>query len=308
MVDKTETEIKIMKKELYLHKEFLSDIKKNQDPKLSKKILEEIVNNLDHSSNNKNDHKYKGLEDGWIRYLSKGSNAFRLIFFKKREKIIYYRVGNHDIEKRVSFPKEFDNNIVKINKNSDNEPFNDDNEMTRPNTILNNHSERAIFSSVCGRANIDHKAIYIISAYFEPSMLDRGTHMGGVFDKMAQATNDINILVRADEFKKFENYWKQFEQRGFNLFFLKDLHSKIYLFINRNNNFNKKNNIQNLGIIGSSNFTYPGINRERKGNYETNYSIDIKKIQELENEVIGLISKSDDYRSLLNKSKIKSKL
>jgi Cdc6-like AAA superfamily ATPase len=51
------------------------------------------------------------VKDAWIRYVSRGRTAYRIIYIKHDDSIYLYRAGDHSIEDRLAKPKKLDNTI-----------------------------------------------------------------------------------------------------------------------------------------------------------------------------------------------------
>ena len=55
---------------LHLMKEFLQDLKEADDPKFVRHVLNHTLSEEGSFKPDRNDHRYDGLDDAWIRYVS----------------------------------------------------------------------------------------------------------------------------------------------------------------------------------------------------------------------------------------------
>ena len=100
--------------EIKLHRRFIEDLNGLKDGTHFRQIILAVLDQISGEHNNKNDHRYKGVKDAWIRYVSRGNTALRIVYFQREEGIIFYRGGTHDIEDSVSKPSLTVNDLVDI--------------------------------------------------------------------------------------------------------------------------------------------------------------------------------------------------
>jgi hypothetical protein len=98
---------------IYLTPEFISDLLTTNDKSFLQRVLKSVFDAKADFRVGDGDHRYKGIEDAWIRKVSGGSSAYRLIYIRKNNDIYLYRAGQHSIEDNLAAPKSLDSSIAK---------------------------------------------------------------------------------------------------------------------------------------------------------------------------------------------------
>ena len=262
---------------LRLHRLFVEDLLGHGDASFPKRVLKHIFDEFSGVSNSMNDHRYHGVPDAWIRYLSRGNTAYRIIYINDGGERIFFRCGNHDVEDEVQPPGDLAS-VVEIEVVDD-----EIEEMTGPLTFLSNHRRPLLYGALLRRRLIPNKSVYLISPYIDPTMLYRGSRVGKVLDAICADGADVKVISSAERVWEFERLWKDLEARGIEMVFLERLHAKIYLFVTDHDHYHHLSTTASLGVVGSSNLTKKGISDEMtKGNLETNYSVAESNIAGLE--------------------------
>jgi len=276
---------------VYIYKKFFDDIIGHGDATFARRIVSCIRDEVAGSANVANDHRYEGIENAWIRYVSRGQTGYRIIYIKDDGNTLFYRCGSHDVEDRLRGPSDNDD-VVALDILDD-----EKGEMTKPLTILSNHETPLLYGAILNRKLIPNKNVYLISPFIDEDLLYRGTRMGGVLDAMVRDGAEVVIITSTNNLIKFEKLWRDLEARRVEVMFLRELHSKIYLFITNSDYDHDTANTPSLGIVGSSNLTKYGVSEElHKGNYETNYSVAEQSIDDLERTAMKYYMQSLDYR------------
>ncbi|MGV8922345.1 MAG: hypothetical protein ACOH1L_03205 [Thermomonas sp.] len=282
-------------KSVLLHRLFVEDLLGNGDASFAKRILGHVFAEADGSANKKDDHRFQGVNNAWIRYASRGRTAFRIIYILKDGRVVFYRCGVHSVEDDVTEPLLDTDELVELEVNED-----EIENMTRPLSILSSHRPPFIYSALLGRRLIPNKAVYLVSPYIDPTILVRGSRIGQTLDSIKGDGADVIVITCADQVAQFGELHKDLAARGIELVFLPRLHSKIYLFMTDTDRPHATSKTPSLGIIGSSNLTAMGIpTTQDTGNLETNYSVAPSSITELENTVVDFYYRSKDYRTTL---------
>lgn len=278
-----------------LHQDFVSDLLSHGDASFAKRIIKHLLEESIGTVNISNDHRYRDIPNAWIRYVSRGRTAYRIIYIRDSEGIMFYRCGSHSVEDRLEPPmssSESGNELVLEFDNKDIES------MTKPLSIVTNHKVPLIYSALMGRKLIPNKAVYLVSPFIDPDVVARGNRLGQVLDSIQRGGTEIIVITAAEKVGVYETLWKDLKNRNIELVFLPKLHSKVYLFVTDTSVAHETSKVPSLGIIGSSNLTKPGIATEpTKGNMESNYTVHESSIDQLEKLVIEYYFKSMDYLS-----------
>lgn len=280
-----------MPKTIRVYKSFIEDIVSHGDASFAKRVVGHLNDVFEGNENKSNDHRYNGIDNAWIRYLSRGKTAYRLIYLKQGGYDVFYRCGSHSVEDNLAVPTDT-NEVVNLELSSEKSA-----EDTVSQTIYTNHKAPIILSAFTGRSLIPHKEVFLISPFIDPTILYRGSKVGQVLDKMKSDGTDIKIVTSLDSLDKFDEIWQNLDARNIELAFLPKLHSKIYLFMTNEYHHHHLSSRPSLGIIGSSNLTKRGIAEKLgDGNYETNYSVSDKSIEKLYDLAIDHYARAIDFR------------
>ena len=260
-----------------LHKSFLEDVAESKDAKLVHRAFLSVVSELRGAPKNSKDHRYKGIGGAWIRHLSGGKTAFRLIYIRDGANTIFYRCGQHSIEDNLNEPDLSPELITELELDET-----DFEEMTLPKTFLSNHTQKLTLTALVGRRLIPNKEVWIVSPFLSEEILRRGSTLGRVLDSIATDGTSVTVITALDQVSSYGRITTDLSTRNIDVVFVPDLHSKIYLFLTDETNTHKTAQTPSLGIIGSSNLTNSGVAAERgRGNMETNYTVPTESIPEL---------------------------
>lgn len=286
-------------KSVFVHRQFAADLLENGDPTFAKRMFSQLVDELDGSVNKKNDHRFEGIEDAWIRYASRGRTALRIIYLVRQGRTVFYRCGVHSVEDRVSPPTLNDDTVFELALAEEDVEI-----MAKPLSIISSYRQPYIYSALLGRRLIPNRSVYLVSPFIEPSLLSRGTRIGQTLDSIRSSGAEVVVISCAEEVSKFAEFHRELEARDIELVFVPKLHSKIYLFITDNAFEHFTAQTPSLGIVGSSNLTASGIPATPEtGNIETNYAVDVTSIGALESVVMDLYYRGKDYKTTVTSAK-----
>lgn len=278
-----------------LHRRFVQDLLSTDDKGFVNRILKHIFDETNGDANKKNDHRYDGVDGAWIRYASSGRTAYRIIYLRRDDQLIFWRCGYHSVEDRLSRPTLGPDELIDINV-SDEEVI----EVTKPLTVLATHRPPHIYSAVLGRRLIPNKSVFLVSPFIEPSVLARGSRIGQAIDSMVIDGAEIIVISAAERVRDHDKLHRDLQARGIELVYLPKLHSKIYLFITDSDRGHVSARTPSLGIVGSSNLTLSGVpSSPGDGNLEVNYTVDPGSIEVLESIVTEYYVRSRDYPATL---------
>lgn len=284
---------------VFLHTSFLGDIESSKDGAFVRRVFLCLIDEINGKPNRSNDHRYKGINNAWIRHLSGGKTAYRLIFIRAGGKTIYYRCGGHHIEDHLSAPNLSTENLVELESNDEGIE-----EMTFPMTFLTNHTQKLTLTALVGRRLIPNKEVWIVSPFLSEEILRRGSTFGRVLDSIVSDGTDVTVITALDQVNQYSKICTDLSARKIEIAFVEGLHSKVYLFITDDSYTHRTAQVPSLGIIGSSNLTNSGIASIRgNGNMETNYTVPSESISELADLVENFYLHSLDYLSAAKKFK-----
>jgi hypothetical protein len=274
----------------------MNDISSSKDNVLVRRAFLSIISELQGTSNQSNDHRYKGIANAWIRYISGGKTAYRLIYIKNGPDIIFYRCGVHDIEENLTAPNLVPTELAEFGQINNNVE-----EMTQPKTFLTNHvGNKLTLTALLGRRLIPNKQAWIVSPFVSPQHLQRTSGLGQLLDTLVDSGTQVFFITSQTKVREYLNICRDLESREVEVCFVESLHAKIYLFLTDHDHWHETSNVPSLGIIGSSNLTRSGIaNDFDKGNREVNFTVPTDSIVDLTELVENYYSGSKNMRQAL---------
>lgn len=290
--------------EIIFTPQFINDLKDFDDAHFAKRVLGQIFDNSGNFKVGQNDHRYDGLEGAWIRYASSGSNAYRIIYIKKKDKIYLYRAGGKKVEDRLKEPKELSTNIVVENYTVASK------KSTTPSTdfgvLLKNSDPIYLCNIIQSMFHVAHHEISLISPYYSESIFSQNHAFGGFLDKSIEEGAAVCFITLPPCNDKSLKFFENLEARGMLVYFFEKLHAKLYLFdINTKslNSFNKSD-YKRTAVLGSANITESGFSFNKQTyNEELCYLVPQYQFDELSQYVTWILNHSTDYVSHKNRQR-----
>src|SRR5262249_259424 len=128
--------------------------------------------------------------DAWIRYVSGGATAYRVIYLRRGSDVFLYRAGEHRIEETVVAPgpRDFATAYAAAADNPDPEP--DCRAAARDRmphralgeSFLYNYKERFIQHALAARRLIPHREVVLVAPYVSFSLLAQTAPFGRIVD------------------------------------------------------------------------------------------------------------------------------
>lgn len=282
-----------------LHRKFVEDLKGLKDRTHFRQIWLAVLDELFDTPNSRNDHRYKGLPNAWIRYVSRGNSALRIVFLRYSTGVVFYRGGLHSIEESISAPSMAPEELVDLHS-TDEDLVDQEEIMVAANTILTNHEGKRIFSAFMGRSHFPTSEIFLISPFISHEILSPHRHIGKKLRYFKGQGCEIYVITRAEDYETHLDLHERLERSGIELRFLPNLHSKIYFFrTDRSYQDVELRNAPHLAIVGSSNLTFSGISDQPNlGNQEINYVVDTSAVENLYNRVLHMYDNSWELRDV----------
>jgi hypothetical protein len=290
---------------------FIADLQSENDANFARRVLTKLFNGEGAFRHDTNDHRYKGIADAWIRYVSQGKSAFRVIYVKTGDEVLLYRCGPHSIEDHLVAPAAAD---VVINVDAreivevlvapaPKQP------LANGGRIISNLRTPALWHLVLGRRLIPHKEIILVSPFLSHSLLWRTARLGRLLDDWVEDGTKVSLITRPpsnDDHKLFEDL----EARGIPTLFHERLHSKLYMFQVDQTRVKYDRKQEDLLVLGSANLTESGFGATReRGNDELSYELPSSNIGDLETYVAYLATNAADLVHLrMQVAKLKKRI
>ncbi len=135
------------------------------------------------------DHRYKSIDDAWIRYISGGD---RVIYIQQNDACFLYRAGHHDIEDNLSPPSRLAQSVAVKGMAaalSHGESYHDIGGMlsTFAPTLLDKYLKSMY--------HIGHHEIYLIAPFVAPSTFSPKHHFGRFLERATEEGTAILLVL-----------------------------------------------------------------------------------------------------------------
>jgi len=210
---------------VYITPEFINDLRESDDNRFIRQVLNHVLEKDGSFKSDADDHRYQGIKDAWIRYVSKGKTAFRVIFFKKDTSIYLYRAGVHSIEDHVEEPKYLDKSIP-LEKPQLRQPVY---VLRDIGNFLKTLEPRFLNKEFLSMYHIGHKEICLISPFLSLEILGKFHHFGRFLDKAIEEGTEVSLITKPPGDPDLSQY-QSLDERCIFVYFLQNLHTKLYIF------------------------------------------------------------------------------
>lgn len=249
---------------LFVCDDFLADLRNHGDNGFAKRALSKILSPNGSFRSDDDDHRYHGIDDAWIRVISRGNTAWRAIYLRRGADIYLYRAGEHDIEDNLAPPaRALEFVPVQSALERPNQPtwraaaVDRDAERDR---FYQNTRGRLLRTFILGRRLIPHKEVILISPFLSLSALQRTHRLGGTFDDLIEEGATVTLITKPPTTMEETRPFAEMEERGFKLAFHERLHAKLYLFELTDDASERTGQpLSNVALLGSANLTEPGF-------------------------------------------------
>ena len=285
---------------VYITPEFINDLRESDDNRFIRQVLNHVLEKDGTFKPDADDHRYQGIEDAWIRYVSKGKTAFRVIFLKKDNSIYLYRAGIHSIEGQIQEPRFLDLGI-RVGKPEIHQPTYISRDI---GNILKTLTPRFLNKEFLAMYQVGHKEIVLVSPFITLDILGRFHHFGSFLDRAIEEGSEVSLVTRPPEDFNLSPF-RALDERSIFVYFLQNLHAKLYIFdINPSTVPDYCRGMTSVAIMGSSNLTKQGLGlNDEKTSEELCYRLPIEKYSEAYSYAKQIIKKADDINSYIMRTK-----
>jgi hypothetical protein len=268
---------------------FIQDLRENSDPNFAKRVFRKVFDSNGIFREDSDDHRYEGINGAWIRYVSQGGAAFRVIYIREGEAVYVYRCGTHSIERKLAGPINLEGlgvtdatGTAAIAGYGFPSPVSSGAERLEEGRIVTALRPPTVQQLFLSRRVIPHREIHIVSPFLTLELLGRHAKYGRVIDDQIEDGSAISLVTRPpseDTLPAFDDL----EARGVELFFHETLHSKLYTFVVDKHRLRWGEQTDDLMILGSANLTGEGFSDSRDtGNEELCYELPRRHRKEID--------------------------
>jgi hypothetical protein len=285
---------------VFIAPEFIEDLKSAKDLRFVQAVLSSLMDAEFQFLRSKEDHRYEGIKDGWIRYASAGKTAYRIVYIQRGDSVYFYRAGDHSIERKLGSPKNLE---VAVPLGRIKPEFIDKAFQFDYGNFLRTSAPIFLSKVLHSMFHVGHFEIYLVCPFISFEIVSRHHPFGRFLDKAVEENTDICLITRPPDNLDFFVYFDDLESRLISVYYYPNLHSKLYIFrINPETVLHDKERILNVAIVGSANLTNKGLSLEGGGNEELCFRVPSAKFFEALDYAAWLKQHSCDHVSQKLKS------
>lgn len=301
---------------VFLMTEFIADLRTHADANFARRVLQKTLLKNGNFRESSDDHRYHGMDDVWIRYVSQGNSAYRVIYIRLGTNVYLYRAGEHAIEDRLSAPQDeafdralpigdADGKVAAIKREASITTFSSMQLPIEspPNRFLRNNPFPDIHRTLFSRRMLPHSDIWLVAPYIDPALLQPTAQFGKlIFEQVEDGAS--TMLITAPPRKDQDIEWlEQLEERDVAVCFYPRLHSKLFCFVlDENRKYERglpdASKLSSLLLVGSANLTAAGVALDtKKWNEELCYMIPEAELTHVETYVAELMMRGNDLKT-----------
>jgi hypothetical protein len=264
---------------LYFSPEFIGDLQQHGDANFAKRVLQKVVDGTELRPDGK-DHRYHGIQNAWIRYVSRGNSAYRVIYVRRGADVFLYRAGEHAIEDNLTSPGELSGiPIEAISAPSPAKSYDVGSQHSQislspaaplRSPLLKNFAMRYLKTALLSRRLVPHKRVTLISPFLSIELFEMSNIFGKMlFDLIGEGT-EVHLITRPPSPKELGAF-ERLEERDLVLHFHETLHAKLFIF--EIDEGRGRSHDETIAILGSANLTQSGLAFCPRANEELCYEL-----------------------------------
>ncbi|PTW50589.1 hypothetical protein [Rhodovulum kholense] len=289
---------------VFLLPDFIADLQEHNDAHFARRVLQKTIRHDGGFRPDTDDHPYEGIEDAWIRYVSRKRTAYRVIFLRKGENIYLFRAGEHSVEDNLTGPAAgameaavaVDDGGPEVAAALAGMPARERPAAAPPpvNRFKRNIPNPQIHREIFSRRNLPHKDIWLVAPFVNGDLFAPTKPFGKLLLDQVEDGASVALITAPPKDKNIE-WMETLAERKVGIFVYPRLHSKLYCFVFDENRryergLREGDQYSSLILVGSSNLTSMGMALgERQCNEELCYSVPENEIGFIEEYVAELM-------------------
>lgn len=220
---------------LFFYEEFIKDLRSEGDSKFPRRVLLKILDSNCNFLFSADDHRYDGIDNAWIRYVSMGGAGIRVIFIQNGADIYLYRAGPHSVEDNLTAPRSAAMQLPIIpftaaSGATTNAVWQSERATVVEDRLLQNYQPRYIRKTLLSRRFIKHKAVTLISPFLSEELFTIFSPFGKVLHDLKEEGAELTLITLPPSSLEGLGFFSKLEKDGIGVLFNDKLHAKLYLF------------------------------------------------------------------------------
>ena len=239
----------------YLCREFVRDLIEHGDPNFASRVLSKIVNAQGAFEPDGDDHRYHGIENGWIRYISRQNTAYRAIFLRRGDDIYWYRAGSHSVEDRLQAPR----GLTVVAAIGATPAGLDTFAAYRNPRYLKASEPRLLREVIASRTLVPHRNLSLVTPRLSLPLFSPGGLIGRLINSVLDFNGTVSVITRPPGQRDLNQY-RWLVARGVDLLIHQRINARLLLFeVNEEQLDAEMTHVRSIGVIGSSELTEAGL-------------------------------------------------
>lgn len=298
---------------VFLLPKFIADLQTLKDGDFARRVLQKTLRPDGKFRLDSDDHRYKSIEGAWIRYVSRGRTAYRVIYIRSGEDIYLFRAGEHRVEDRLVAPRaEAVEAAVQVTEGEA--------QVTAAlaalsaseasmasvrsiNSFKRNVPAPQISREIFSRRNLPHKDIWLVAPFVNSSLFAPTARFGKFL--LDQVEDGASVVIITAPPKDKNIYWMEtLSERNVGIYVYPRLHTKLFCFVFDENRryergLREDGQYSSLILLGSANLTSAGMALgEGRCNEELCYVVPEYEIDYVESYVAELMMHGYDLQDV----------
>ncbi|MDE0039845.1 MAG: hypothetical protein OXU77_20150 [Gammaproteobacteria bacterium] len=252
--------------------DFIADLQKNPAPHFARRVLQKTLQSNGSFRHDSDDHRHHGVTNAWIRYVSAGRSAYRVVYIRDLDKIHLYRAGEHSVEDNLSAPKQtsFDSAVsvgeagpeVAAAMTAISTIDAPQVASSPPSRLRRNVPTPAIGRAILSRRNLPHKDIWLVSPFVNRSLFARTAKLGRLILDQVEDGARVVLVTRPPTDQNIQ-WMEALQEQSVHVVVYPRLHAKLYCFVfdddrRRERGLRSGDRYSSLILLGSANLTAAG--------------------------------------------------
>lgn len=278
---------------IYICKEFLCDLMDHAGANFASRVLKKVLTRNGGFAPDADDHRFDGIENAWIRYVSTQGTAFRAIFIKKDGDIYWYRAGEHSVEDSAKPPKSLAGAIAVRDSPIQFSPF----ENSAHPSFLKTKRHKYLRSYIAARSLLPHKSLTIVVPKVSRESFSSVGIMGLFMNRALEAGASVTLITNPPATSDI-SFYRELSCRC-DLLIHDELNVRLLISEIDTSALDKDlAHVTSSALIGSSDLSSEGLGEGGKGPEELTYEIphgDLPGAEEFVLQLIDSTKKLDHY-------------
>ena len=298
---------------VYLLPDFIADLQDHANPNFARRVLKKTLRPDGNFRWDAEDHRYEGIDDAWIRYVSRQHTAYRVIYLRIGDNIYLFRAGEHSIEDRLAAPTVGAvEAAVPITKAGPKvaaavEAMRTLEMPQAPDRPINRFKRNVpipqINRVILSRRNLPHKDIWLVAPFIHADLFTPTAILGKLLLDQVEDGASVALITAPPKDKNID-WMEKLAERHVHIFVYPRLHTKLYCFVFDENRryepgLRDGDRYSSLILLGSANLTAAGMALgEGRFNEELCYVVPEDEVGYVESYVTELMMRAYELQEV----------